>query len=228
MRPAFDEHPVINPLPPVVWLLCGPIIAGEILFGLGQSGLLGDYAMGWRLDALQRFAFDPGILRQMAAHNLWPWKQVARIVTYPFVHGSLMHAVMVLVFLLALGKMVGEIFRGWAVAAVFFAATIAGALVYTAVPVTQGALYGGYPGAYGLIGAFTWLLWMKLGQANANRSRAFMFIGFLMAVRLLFGVLFGGSADWIADFSGFAAGFLASFLVAPGGWRRMLRQIRRR
>ncbi|MFT3690136.1 rhomboid family intramembrane serine protease [Paenirhodobacter sp.] len=227
MQPG-QHHQVINPLPPVVWLLAGPIIAGEILFGLGQTGLVGDLALGWRLDALQRFAFDPEILRQMVIQNTWPWKQVARIVTYPFVHGSMMHAVMVLVFLLALGKMVGEVFRGWAVAAVFFGATIAGALVYAALPFTRGALYGGYPAAYGLIGAFTWLLWMKLGMANANRGRAFMFIGLLMAVRLVFGLLFGVTPDWIADFTGFGAGFLLSFFVAPGGWRNVLAMLRRR
>lgn len=227
MRPGYDEHP-INPLPPVVWLLAGPIIAGEILFGLGQTGLFGDQALGWRLDALQRFAFAPNALRWMTETGLWNWRDLARILTYPFVHGTLMHAVMVIVFILALGKMVGEVFRGWAVAAVFFAGSIAGALVYTLVPFTEGALYGGYPAAYGLIGAFTWLLWMKLGQVNANRSRAFMFIGFLMAVRLIFGVFFGVSDDWIADFSGFAAGFMLSFLVAPGGWRHMLSRIRKR
>ncbi|HEY0212175.1 MAG TPA: rhomboid family intramembrane serine protease [Paenirhodobacter sp.] len=227
MRPGYDQHP-INPLPPVVWLLCGPIIASEILFGLGQSGLFSTAAMGWRLDALQRFAFGPDILRGMIAQNIWPWRQIARLVTYPFVHGSFFHAAMVMVFILALGKMVGEVFRGWAVAAVFFSATIVGALVYTAVPFTQGALYGGYPAAYGLIGAFTWMLWMRLGQAQANRGRAFMFIGALMGIRLVFGLLFGSTPDWIADFSGFGAGFLISFVVAPGGWRRMLGQIRRR
>lgn len=227
MNPGNDNS-VINPLPPVVWLLAGPIIAGEILFGLGQTGLFGHVSIGWRLDALQRFAFDPNVFRQMAALNIWPWKHIARVVTYPFVHGSLTHAAMVLVFLLALGKMVGEVFRGWAVAVVFFGSAIAGALVYAAVPFTNAALYGGYPATYGLIGAFTWLLWKKLGQVHANRSRAFVFIGFLMAIRLLFALLFGGTDDWIADFSGFAAGFLLSFLVAPGAWRRMLGQIRKR
>jgi rhomboid protease GluP len=38
---------------------------------------------------------------------------------------------MVLVFLLALGKMVGEVFSGWAVLVVFFASAVAGALAFT-------------------------------------------------------------------------------------------------
>ena len=217
-----------NELPPVVWLLAGPIIAGEILFGLGQSGIFGDQALGWRNEAFQRFAFAPNGFRYMLATGVWDWRDAARIVTYPFVHGSLTHAAMVLVFLLALGKMVGEVFRGWAVAAVFFAASIGGALIYGLLPFTRVALFGGYPPAYGLIGAFTWLLWMKLGSVGASRSRAFLLIGMLLLVRLVFGVFFGIGADWIADFSGFGIGFAISFFVAPGGWRNVLRHLRER
>ncbi|OCX61114.1 rhomboid family intramembrane serine protease [Thioclava sp. SK-1] len=224
---GYDERP-INPLPMVVWLLCAPILAGEILFGLAGSGILGPQAAGWRLDALQRFAFDPNILRAMADQNIWPWQQVIRVITYPFFHANFTQALFVLVFVLALGKMVGEVFRGWAVAAVFFGAAIFGAIIYTLVPFTEGALMGGYPAAYGLIGAFTWILWTKLGMAHASRARAFTLIGFLMGIQLIFGIVFPGSLDWIADLAGFTAGFTMSFFVAPGGLRRALSRIRRR
>ena len=227
MRQGFNEHPV-NPLPPVVWLLAAPIIIGEILFGLGSAGLAGDAATGWRLEALQRFAFDPDIFRQMVAQNVWPWRHAARVLTYPFVHASLTQAAMAIVFILALGKFVGEIFAGWAVAVVFFGATILGALVYAAMPFTQMALFGAYPGAYGLIGAFTWILWMRIGGNPQHRARAFSLIGMLAAVQLVFAAIFGGSPDWIAEFAGFAGGFLLSFVVAPGGWRRTLDRLRRR
>lgn len=227
MHQGFNAHPV-NPLPPVVWLLAAPIIIGEILFGLGSAGLAGEAATAWRLEALQRFAFDPDILRQMLAQNLWPWRQVARILTYPFVHASLTQAVMAIVFILALGKFVGEIFAGWAVAVVFFGATVLGALVYTAMPFTHMALFGAYPGAYGLIGAFTWILWMRIGGNPQHRARAFSLIGMLAAVQLVFAAIFGANPDWIAEFAGFAAGFVLSFVVAPGGWRRTLDRLRRR
>ena len=223
-----NEHP-LNPLPPVVWLLAGPIILGEILFGIGHAGVAGDAALGWRLDALQRFAFDPGILRQMVAQNLWPWRQVARIVTYPFVHGSLTHAAMVLVFVLALGKMVGEVFRWWAVLVVFAGSSILGALAYGfLVPGLRAPLIGAYPAVYGLIGAFTFLLWVNLARTGANRYRAFSLIGMLLFFQLLFGVLFGGNWDWVADIAGFGSGFLLSFVVSPGGWARVMDKMRQR
>jgi len=122
----------LNPLPWVVWALALPIIAFEAAFGLGQAGLAGGAsAVGWRLAAIQHFAFVPDILRAMWQAQTFPLSELARIVTYPFVHGSFTHAAMVLVFILALGKMVGEIFRPLAVLAVFFGAAVTGALVYT-------------------------------------------------------------------------------------------------
>ncbi|MBW0156729.1 rhomboid family intramembrane serine protease [Sedimentimonas flavescens] len=227
MREGYDEHP-INPLPPVVWLLAAPIILGELAFGLGQSGLMGPLAAGWRMDALQRFAFDPGIARAMVEQGVYPPHHLIRVATYAFVHGTVTHALMALVFILALGKMVGEVFSGLAVATVFLGSVIFGALVYAMMPFADVAIYGAYPGAYGLIGAFTWILWLRLGQTNSNRARAFSLIGMLMAIQLIFGLIFGGRPDWVADLAGFVAGFGLSFVVAPGGWRHTLAIIRRR
>ncbi|KFE36724.1 rhomboid family intramembrane serine protease [Thioclava atlantica] len=228
MRDGYDEHPV-NPLPSVVWLLSLPIIATELFFAMGQSGLIGGPgAAGWRLDALQKFAFSPQVMRAMIETGQYPPAQMMRVLTYPFVHASVTQAIFVLVFLLALGKMVGELFSGLAVAVVFLGASVAGALVYGLLPFTQVGLYGGFPGDYGLIGAFTWILWTRLGQENANRLRAFSLIGALMGIQLVFAMIFGARPDWIADIVGFIAGFGLSFFVAPGGMRRTLERLRRR
>lgn len=228
MHEGHDIHP-LNPLPWVVWLLALPIVAFEAVFALGSAGLVGGpAAIGWRQQAYQRFAFVPDYLRSMWEAWVWPLPEVARIVTYPFVHGSFTHALMVLVFILALGKMVGEIFRPLAVLAIFFGAAIIGALVYTALPVTERPLFGGYPAVYGLVGAYTFILWAHLGALQANRARAFTLIGFLLGIQLVFGLVFGGGWDWVAEIAGFATGFGLSFLVAPGGITHAVNLLRRR
>ena len=228
MRPGFNEAPV-NPLPPVVWLLVLHIIAMEVVVNAGAIGLAGGQAgIGWRNEALQRFALSPVMLDQMWASGQVPHDYLMRFLTYPFVHGSLTHAIFAAVFILALGKFVGEVFRAWAVLAVFFGGVLAGGIVYSLVPGLQTWLFGAYPGAYGLIGAFTFMIWAKLGAEHAQRGRAFSLIGMLLGIQLLFGTLFGGSPDWIADLAGFAAGFLLSFAVAPGGPSHLLRLIRQR
>ena len=228
MRDGYDASP-LNPLPGVVWALALPMVAMEVVLGAGTSGLAGGPgAVGWRLDAIQRFAFSGEILGWMRQTGQWPPEHVARFVTYPFVHGSVTHAVFVVVFLLALGKMVGEVFRPAAVLAVFFGAAIAGALAFAALPGVTQPLIGGYPPVYGLIGAFTFILWARLGAANANRARAFSLIGFLLGIQLVFALIFGGTWDWVADVAGFATGFALSFLVGPGGWAAVRARLRHR
>ncbi|MFM2354721.1 MAG: hypothetical protein RLZZ528_457 [Pseudomonadota bacterium] len=228
MRDGFDQSP-LNPLPLVVWLLVLPLAAVEITLQLGASGLAGGATgIGWRNDALQRFALSPEMLDLMIANGQWPLDFLMRFVTYPLVHGSLTHAVFAIVFTLALGKMAGEVFSLLAVVLIFILSAAFGGLVYSLVPGVQQALFGAYPPVYGLIGAFTFILWARLGALHANRYRAFTLIGTLLAIQLVFGAIFGTGPDWIADVAGFVAGFALSFLVAPGGPSHMLKVLRQR
>lgn len=222
--------PPLNPLPMIVWVLALPMIAMELALTLGERGLVGGpQSIGWRLQAVERFAVFPELLKYNVETGVFPLNDILRLVAYPLVHGSLTHALFAVVILLALGKMVGEVFRWWGVVAVVFGAAVAGAFAYSfLVPDVQVPLIGAYPAVYGLIGAFTFLVWTDLARSGANKYRAFSMIGFLLFAQFLFGVLFGGSWDWVADIAGFATGFLVSFVVSPGGFRRVVAMIRQR
>ncbi|PTW49574.1 rhomboid family intramembrane serine protease [Rhodovulum kholense] len=221
--------PPINPLPAVVWLLTLPVIAMEAVLSLGESGLAGGPgAVGWRMEAIRDYGFSGQVFDWMLKTGQFPADQMMRFVTYPFIHGSVTHAVFVVVFILALGKMVGEVFRAWAVLFVFFGAAIVGAAVYGLLIDSPVPLIGGYPAVYGLIGAFTFLMWVRLAGTGATQYRAFTLIGVLLGIQLLFSLLFGGSMDWVADLAGFCTGFVLSFLVSPGGWSRVRAKIRHR
>ncbi|TCP59832.1 rhomboid family protein [Rhodovulum bhavnagarense] len=223
------DAPPINPLPVVVWMLALPVIAIEAVFSLGARGIVGGPgAVGWRMAAFQDYAVSGQVLEWMLSNGRYPPEHLLRFVIYPFVHVSFTHALFVIVFILALGKMVGEVFRAWAVLAVFFGSAIVGGLVYGGVLNDPAPLVGGYPAVYGLIGAFTFLLWMRLGATGDNQYRAFTLIGFLLGIQLLFGLLFGASNDWVADLAGFVTGFLLSFVVSPGGWGNVRRRLRHR
>lgn len=226
-----DDHnaPPLNPLPVVVWLLFLPMLAVEVVMQLGASGFVGGPgAIGWRLLAVQDFGFYGQMLPIMAERGQYPPALLMRFVSYAFVNGSFTQFLFVAVFLLALGKMVGEVFRAWAVAVVFFGASMFGALVYGLVLGDAPPLIGGFPAVYGLIGAFTYILWMNLAHHGANPYRAFSLIGMLLGIQLLFGALFGVAPDWIAELAGFVAGFGLSFLVSPGGWSRIVQKLRQR
>lgn len=222
--------PPLNPLPPIVWMMALPLIAMEVVLNLGERGLVGGpQAIGWRLQAMERFGVFPDLLRYMVETKQYPIEGLLRLISYPLIHGTFTHALFAVVILLALGKMVGEIFRWWAVLVVVFGAAIAGALAYSfLVPGVRAPLIGAYPAVYGLIGAFTFLIWVRLAGTGTNRYRAFSLIGMLLLMQLLFGVVFGGNWEWVADLAGFAAGFLMSFVVSPGGFRRVVQMIRQR
>lgn len=221
-----DASP-INPLPPVIWILALPMIAMEAVLALGSAGFVGgSEAIGWRLVALSDYGVPPLLVRWMAETGQFPAEHLLRFVAYSFVHTSLMHALFALVFLLAIGNMVARVFRPWAVVALFFGSAIAGAVVFSVAVSGQHLLVGGYPAVYGLIGAYTFLLWVNLVHTGGPQMQAFTLIGFLMGIQLLWSLLFGPQPDWVADLTGFVTGFALSFVVSPGGWARMRAKLR--
>ena len=229
MDPDHNAPP-LNPLPWIVWVLALPLIAMEVVLSLGAAGVVGGpQAIGWRLQAVERFGLFPELLKYQWETGGHPLAELHRLVSYVLVHGSFTHALFAVVMLLALGKMVGEVFRWWGVLVVFLgSAAVGGAAYGLLVPGLRAQLIGAYPAVYGLIGAFTFLIWTRLALVGANRLRAFSLIGMLLAIQLVFGLLFGGGWDWVADIAGFATGFLLSFVVSPGGFRRVVEMIRQR
>lgn len=228
MNPDHNAPP-LNPLPMVVWLLALPLIAMELVLTLAERGLVGGpQGISWRLQAVERFGLFPELLKYQWENGGQPLVELHRLVSHVVVHGSFTHALFALVMLLALGKMVGEVFRWWGVAVVFLGSAAVGAAAYGLLVPDRVQLIGSFPAVYGLIGAFTFLIWTNLARVGANKFRAFSLIGALLFVQLVFGLLFGAGWDWIADIAGFAAGFLLSFVVAPGGFRRVLDQMRQR
>lgn len=216
----------VNPLPPVVVAMFFIILAIEGMFQLGARGMAGGPgAVGWRLDAIQTYAFSSDILLWMWETGRWPAEHLFRFVSYPFVHGSFTHALFVGVFLLAMGKMVAEVFGNLAFLVVFIVSGIGGALAYALFTSDPLPLIGGFPPVYGLIGAFTYMLWKSLSKVGANQARAFSLISLLMGIQLVFGLLFGLNSDWVADLAGFVTGFGLSFFVSPGSWARIRRRI---
>jgi membrane associated rhomboid family serine protease len=227
MSSPHNESPV-NPLPPVVVALFLVMAGVEVAFELGSRGLIGGPgAVGWRIAAIERYAFSGQILDWMLATGQFPPEHVMRLVTYPFIHGSFTHAMIGSVMLLALGKMVGEVFGALATLAIFVLSSVGGAVAYGLILDTQVPLFGAFPPVYGLIGAFTYLLWVRLGQMGAQQVRAFSLIGMLLGLQLIFGLLFGSTNDWVADLGGFGVGLGLSLFLVPGGWRKLLSLVRR-
>lgn len=220
--------PVFNPLPTAVIVIASVIFGVEVMFNLAERGLLGGTGgIGWRQAAVRDWAFFGEALDWMLQNRRFPPELLARFVTYPLIHLGFTHMLFAVVFVLAMGKLVGETLGEAAVWILFFVPSMVGALVYGLALDAPFPLVGGYPGAYGLIGGYTFVLWLQLGMLKQRQIAAFRLIGLLMGVQLLFGLLFGGTADWVADVAGFATGFAVSGLLVPGGWGAIRARLRR-
>lgn len=219
----------LNPVPPLILALFVVLMGIEVLFQLGARGIVGGpSAIGWRQAAVLDFAFQSEFANWMVGRGELRVDFLLRFVAYPFVHGSFTQAIFAGVMLLALGKFVAEIMHPLAVLLLFFAASIGGALGMWALGADGAWLVGAFPAVYGLIGAYTYLLWVQLGWIGAGRMQAFRLIAMLAGLQLVFGVLFGFTQDWPGDLGGALTGLILAPVLAPGGFGALMARLRKR
>lgn len=228
MTPEINQSP-FHAMPPVVVALAAVMFGLECLFALAEANLIGGAdAVGWRLLAIQDYGFSAPVFDWMLQNQRFPPHQLMRFVTFPFLHADFTHALFVSVFVLAMGKAISGLFTPLRFLLLFFGSGVFGALIYGFTVTSQSALIGGFPGTYGLIGAYTFLLWMQARALGEAPLRAFSLIGILAAVQLIFAIFFGSGPQWIAELSGFGFGFLVSFVLVPGGWAHLRSWLRHR
>ncbi|MEO0486191.1 MAG: rhomboid family intramembrane serine protease [Pseudomonadota bacterium] len=223
--PSSNDPSPVNSVPAPVLALAAFVFGIEVLFWLGSRGVLGgDAGIALRVTAFEDYGFAPRLWAFMVQNGAWSFDGLQRFVTYAFVNVSFLSTTLSCVFILAFGKFVGEVMGGARALVIFVVATVGAALVYGSVFPDQSLLYGAFPGAYGLLGAYTYILFLILDGADENRMQAFRLVGILAGLQLVFGILFGGPPHWAADIAGAAIGFLTAAALGPGGIARLLRR----
>ncbi|MEM9911177.1 MAG: rhomboid family intramembrane serine protease, partial [Pseudomonadota bacterium] len=120
-----------NALPPLVSAIAIVMVTLEVMFQLGARGLVGGpQAVGWRIATIQEYGFSNRALDWMIETGSLRLDYIYRLVTYPFVHLSFMHALFATAMILALGKFVGERMPQWALLVLFFGSAASGALIF--------------------------------------------------------------------------------------------------
>lgn len=218
-----------NSVPPVILVLVSAILGLELMFSLAEFGLIGPpQAIGWRIAAIEDYAVSPLVLDAMIERNDTSWFLTRRFLAYPFIHIAFIHTAFSAVMLLALGKFVGEAWHWMSLVVVMLVAGLAGAIGHALTAAPQMPLIGAYPALYGLIGAFTYLQWLKAEKEGGNRWMAFRLVGVLIGLQIVFGFMFGGVPHLVADLCGFVAGLCLSPLLGPGGFRHFVERLRQR
>lgn len=225
--PAFE--PPVNNLPPAVVFVFLAIAVVEAGLALGEARLIGGpEAIGWRLGLIRDFGFSGDIFDAMWAQGRWPPEHVMRFVTYPFIHLSFTASIFGMVLLLALGNLVAKSLGQAVFVALFFLSAIGGALFYAVVLDDPVWLVGAYPGVYGLVGGYSFVMWRSLGATGGQRVQAFALIAMLMLIQLIWSIFGDIGNGWLAELAGFACGFGLCFLLAPGEFARLHARIRQR
>lgn len=225
----------INTIPPVIIALTLLIVGIECVFQLANQGLIGGpRGVGWRTTAIDDYGFSVAVFDRVVERGDYSFDMLKRFVTYPYVNWELTQVAFCAALTLALGKFTAEYYGGLKVLFVYVFSSIVGAVAFGSLVSNNYPLFGGFTPVYGLIGAYTYALWLRQSQAGQNQLLAFRLIGFLLAIQLVFGIVNGLISDapppptWIAELSGFVAGFGVSVLLAPGGWTAMLNRMRQR
>lgn len=218
-----------NAIPPVIIALTLLILGIEVVFQLANAGIIGGpRGVGWRLAAVEEFGFSSAVLDRVLINGDYSFDMLKRFVTYAFINVQLTQVAFCAGLTLALGKFAGGFYGGTKVLIIYLVTAIFGALVFGFLTEGRTPLLGGFTPVYGLIGAYTYALWLRLGEAGEKQVYAFRLIGILLALQLLFGLIFGSGNQWISELAGFAAGFATSVILAPGGWALLLERLRSR
>ena len=228
-RPMSENQSPFNALPTVIVAICLVMAGLELAFFAGAQGLLGGpQGILWRANTVSQYGFSPVVLESMTLRGDYSFDVIRRFVTYPFVHWTFQEAMFGTVMTLALGKFVGDAFGNIATLILWIVTAIVGALAFGLILSGPVPLAGAFPPAYGLIGGYTYLMWLRLGEAGERQLAAFRLIGFLMALQLVVGLFLGGAPTWIAESAAFIAGLALAPLLAPGGWQAFVARMRQR
>lgn len=218
--------PVVNNLPPTVILVFLPMVIAEGYFAGAEAGLWGQ--QGIRALAIQQFAYFPEVVQAALQRGAWGADVLWRFITFSFVNLGFLGTIFSGVMTLALGKYVAESLGEVTFVAVFFLSAIFGAVVYTAVPGQTYPLFGAYPAAFGLLGAFSFVLYTQAGGMLSQQMRAFQLLGVLLVLNWIYVLFFGAANTWIAELAAAILGFAIAALRVPGGVALVLDKLRQR
>ncbi len=205
LRPT--PPPPNQPLPLTLLVLTGGIALIEVVLSLADHGFIADTTLRSRV--IIAGGFWSQLLHGSAP--LFAAQPVTMFVTHALLHGSLLHMVMNMAILLALGRFVGDRYGAGTILPVFLLGAIAGGAAFGLLA------SGAYPmvGASGAVFAFlgVWIAWdwrrhRRHGVSPAPVARRVAVLAGLN-VFLYFGLQ--GMLAWQAHVGGFLAGLALGF-----------------
>jgi len=204
MQPFPHSH---RPLPRGLIALVGAIAVIEVVLGLADAGYLAD-------PTLRRRLFVAGAFWASLLHGdapLYAVQPITMFLSHAFLHGSLLHMVMNMTILLALGRFTADRYGPGAVLPVFLLGAIAGGAVFGLVNADRVPMVGASGAVFAFLGvwiAWDWRRHRAAGLSTGPVTRRVLVLAFLN-VALWFGL--SGGLAWEAHLGGFLVGLACGF-----------------
>jgi rhomboid protease GluP len=175
---------------------------------------------GFSLDVL-RTGFEVPLLRSLGAnYGIQESHQIWRLITYMFLHGSLIHILVNMYSLVALGNQIETFFGRWKFFIIYLLSGIAGGMLSAAI--SPGATSVGASGAiFGLLGA---MLYFGFHYRAYFGQAVKMQILPVIAINLAIGFLLPNIDNW-CHIGGLVGGFLVTMAVGVNGKSKKSDQI---
>lgn len=214
VKPVPDAH---GPISRSLLVLVAVIAAIEVVLSLADQGWLGDPSLRSRALCAGGFwsALGPNApfaqLCGAPAGRLFALQPVTMYVTHAFLHGSLLHMVMNMTILLALGRFVGDRYGNGAVLPVFALSAIGGGAVFGLLATPDFPMVGASGAVFGFLGVWIVWDWRRHQRAGVSPSPVVRRAAVLVGLNVVLYVGLGGMLAWQAHLGGFLAGLLVGW-----------------
>lgn len=214
--------------------LAAVIAVIEVILSLSDQGWISDVSLRSRALCAGAFWSELGPASPFAylcgapAGQLFGLQPVTMFVTHAFLHGSLLHMLMNMTILLAIGRFVGDRYGAGAVLPIFLLSAIAGGMAFKLLSVPDYPMVGASGAVFGFLGV--WIVWDWRRHQRALRSTGpvlrRVLVLLVLNVVLYYGL--GGMLAWQAHLGGFLAGLLIGVWLENRLEREWLSEVRRR
>jgi rhomboid protease GluP len=205
MTPFPHSH---RPLPRGLVLLSLTIALIEVVLWLADAGWIAD-------PSLRRRVFVAGAFWASLLHGdtpLYGLQPVTMFVSHALLHGSILHMVMNLTILLALGRFTADRYGPRTVLPVFLLSAIAGGAVFGLLTDDALPMVGASGAVFGFLGVWIAWDWRRHRAAGAPTGPVVRRVLVLVFLNVALWVALSGGLAWEAHLGGFLAG------LACGAW----------
>lgn len=201
-------------MPRSLLVLTAVIAVIEVVLSLSDAGWIADTSLRSRALCAGGFwsALGPdspfASLCGAPAGQIFTLQPLTMYVTHAFLHGSMLHMIMNMTILLAIGRFVGDRYGEGTILPVFLLSAIAGGLAFKLLASPAFPMVGASGAVFGFLGV--WIVWDWRRHQRAHRStgpvlrRVLVLAG--LNIVLYYGL--GGMLAWQAHLGGFLAGVL--------------------